>query len=229
MTAAAHSIHYLIVYGGLVGVAFLLVPQLAFRGEVRSPRTPFEQRIADLRYTVDQGLLGTGATLTRPRVQVRRTYSESLLPLAVTSSAAAAGVHAAVGPAHLSEGFLVGSFFVFSSLFQLGWAALVTTRPSRTLLVLGIGANLAFITLWGVTRTMGLPFGLTSGAEGVGPWDLSAVLWEVTVVATCLRQLRVSHGSTYVGSWMRWSAWARTWLVVSVLALGMLTVTGAGA
>ncbi|HSV37851.1 MAG TPA: hypothetical protein VLI04_03750 [Nocardioidaceae bacterium] len=229
MTAAAHSIHYLIVYGGLVGVAFLLVPQLAFRGEARAPRTPFEQRIADLRYTVDQGLLGTGATLTRPRVQHRRSYSPLVLPLAVTSSAAAAGVHAAVGPAHVSEGFLIGSFFVFSSLFQLGWAALVTTRPSRRLLVLGVGGNVAFIVLWGVTRTVGLPFGLTPGAEGVGAWDLSAVIWEATVVATCLMQLRVSHDLAYVGSWMRWSAWARTWLVVSVLALGMLTVMGAGA
>lgn len=227
MTLAAHSVHYLVTFGGLVGVAFLLIPQLAFRGELRTPRTPFEQRVADLRYTVELGLLGTGATLTRPRVRRPvRHYSPTLLPVAVTASAAAAGVHAAVTPPHLAEGALVGSFFVFSSLFQLGWAALMVLGPHRRLLELGAVVNAACIVLWGLTRTVGLPFGLLPGVEGVGPWDLSAVVWEGAVVGACLAQLR--QDPAYVGSWMRWSPVARTWLVVSVVALGMLTVTGAG-
>jgi len=220
---AVHALHYAIIVGGLVGVAFLLVPQFVHGEPV--PRTPEEQRIADLRYTVEAGLLGTGALLTRPRTQQTTTTSTTWLPIACTASAAAAGVHAAVGPAHLEEGLLIGSFFVLSSTAQLAWAALLLRRTTRTLLKLGVVGNAVCVALWAVTRTVGLPFGIIPGPEQVGGWDVAAVTWEVVVVAACCMQL--GKGPASVGSWDRWSLPARVWLVASVVALGLLSVTGA--
>jgi len=224
VTLAVHAAHYALVVGGLLGVALLLLPPLAGRA---APRTPQEQRIADLRYTAAVGLLGKGVLVAQPRpVRRARPVSELWLPLAVTSSATAAGVHAGVGPAHLEEGLLVGGFFVVSSMSQLAWAALALRGCSRALLHLGVAGNLACIALWVVTRTVGLPL---TGTEAVGPWGLTAVVAEAAVVAACLHQLSRGADESAVAPWGRWSWIARAWLVTSALALGLLTGTGAGA
>jgi len=223
VTFAVHAVHYALVIGGLLGVALLLLPRLAGRA---APRTPQEQRIADLRYTAAVGLLGTGVLVAQPRpIRRARPVSELWLPVAVTGSATAAGVHAAVGPAHLQEGLLVGGFFVVSSLGQLAWAALALRGCTRALLHVGAAGNLAIVALWVVTRTVGLPL---TGTEAVGPWDLTAVVAEAAVVAACLHQLSTGADESAVAPWGRWSWISRAWLVASAVALGLLTVTGAG-
>jgi len=230
VTFFAHSVHYLVVAGGLFGVLAMLTPQLIWRGETRVPRTAYEQRIADLRYAVETGMLGTGATVTRPVVRRTVAFSRTALPIAVTGSAAAAGAHAAVGPAHFEQSFPVAAFFVLAPVFQLLWALVAAERPRRTVLVTGAVVNAAFIALWAVTRTVGLPFRLLPGVEGVGPWDLFAVTSEAALVVACAVQLRQGPvvGDRRLGSWAHWSGAARAWLVVSLLALGLLSVTGAG-
>jgi len=226
VTFAAHSAHYLVLTGGLFGVLMMLAPRLVWRGETRAPRTSYERRIADLRYTAEVGMIGTGALLTRPMTTPDPTWSRTTLPLAFTASTAAAGAHAAVGPAHVEESFLVAAFFVVAPVVQLLWALLVVQRPRRTVLVVGAALNAAFIALWAVTRTVGLPFGLLPGVEGVGAWDLFTVTSEAVLVAACAVQLR--HDPQQLGSWTHWSPVARGWLVASVLALGLLSVAGSG-
>ncbi|HET7690723.1 MAG TPA: hypothetical protein VFK41_10110 [Nocardioidaceae bacterium] len=226
MTFAAHSVHYLVLTAGLLGVVAMLAPQLLWRGEPQAPRTSYERRIADLRYTSEAGMIGTGVLLTRPATRNEVSTSRTALPLAATASTAAAGAHAAVGPVHLQQAFLVAAFFVVAPVLQLLWAALVLQRPRRAVLLAGIVVNACFIALWAVTRTLGLPFGLLADVEPVGPWDLFTVVSEIVVVAACATQLR--QGPQRVGSWTHWSPAARAWLVVSLLALGMLSVTGAG-
>src|SRR6478609_285686 len=100
--------------------------------------------------------LADGATLTIERPPgspaqvppVRRRASRTLLPLAVVSSAAAAGVHAAMGPSHFSEGFLLGLFFAVSAMAQLAWAGLALTSGGALLLRLGVLLNLGCVALW---------------------------------------------------------------------------------
>ena len=226
MTFAAHSVHYLVLTAGLLGVVAMLAPQLLWRGEPRVPRTSYERRIADLRYTSEAGMIGTGVLLTRPEVRTPVACSRTALPVAVTASTAAAGAHAAVGPAHLEASFLVAAFFVVAPVTQLLWAALVLQRARRTFLVVGVAINSAFIALWAVTRTVGLPAGLLPGVEPVGAWDVFTVVTEFALVTACVAQLR--QGPARVGSWTQWSPVARGWLAVSLLALGFLSVTGAG-
>jgi hypothetical protein len=226
LTFAAHSVHYLVLTAGLLGVAAMLAPQLLWRGEPRAPRTSYERRIADLRYTFEAGMIGTGVLLTRPETRAPVSYSRTALPVAVTASTAAAGAHAAVGPTHVEESFLVAAFFVVAPVVQLLWAALVLQRPRRTALVLGAAVNTAFVALWAATRTVGLPFGLLPDVEPVGPWDLFTVVSEIALVTACAAQLR--QGPERVGSWTHWSPAARVWLAASLLALGFLSVTGAG-
>ena len=54
------------------------------------------------------------------------------------------------------------------------------------MLWLGIAGNLAVLTLWLISRTVGVP-GVGTGPEPLGPWDLTCALWEVVVVVGCLR------------------------------------------
>ena len=100
--------------------------------------------------------------------------------LAVSSSGAAAGVHAAILPHHAAEWWVVGAFFLAVTLAQAAWACLVSLDATRKRLVAGIVGSLGLVALWAVSRTVGLPFGL--GREAVGAWDLAAVAWELVVV-----------------------------------------------
>ncbi|MCW2764384.1 MAG: hypothetical protein JWO11_343 [Nocardioides sp.] len=247
----AHGIHYALVIGGVGGLGALLLPGLFDRARLRAPvRNDLERRIRVLRADVADGSLVTGipthARLSRSTVAVavatsvhaRATAAGSLapvhdtatrliLPLAIVSSLAAAGVHAAVGPAHLAEGTRFGLFFAVCALLQLAWAALATTQPHRRLLVAGFAGNLAVIALWTGTRTVGLP-GLLPGPEAVGAWDAASGAWELTTVAACAALLLGGRPERVEG-WSGWHPVARCWLVGSVLLLGVLSLGGAPA
>jgi hypothetical protein len=145
----------------------------------------------------------------------------------VVSSAAAAGVHAAVGPAHFREQTLFGLFFVGAAMAQVVWSTAAVIRSSRTLLVAGAVGNMALITLWLITRTVRLP-GLLPAPEPVGPWDLACVGWELVVVVACVRAVRLGHAQDPLATWVGWHHLARWWALASVVGLGLLSVSGAG-
>jgi len=148
------------------------------------------------------------------------------LPLAVVSTAAAAGVHAAVGPAHVREQTIVGVFFAVAALAQVGWSIAMVGRRPLSLVRAGAALNLGLIVLWLVTRTMGLP-GILPGPERVGAWDLACVTWEAVAVVACVRAL--DSGSAYrLAPWLRWDRRVRAWALVSAVCLGVLSISGAG-
>lgn len=232
----AHAIHYGIIVFGLVGVVLLLLPQhlhRSTRAHNRAPRDAHERRVQELRASLAQG--ATSATLTTQRppaaptgaMPARRQASRTLLPLAVVSSAAAAGVHAAMGPSHFSEGFLLGLFFAVSSMAQLAWASLALTSGGALLLRVGVLLNVGCVALWLVTRTLGLPFGLIPGPEAVGSWDVATVIWELVVAGCCLAALRRTPDAR-AASWDTWTRAPRVWLVVSVVVLAVLSFTAGG-
>lgn len=228
----AHTVHYAVVLGGALGLALLLLPHALerLRGESAPARSAHEDRVLRLRELAAVGRLaepGAALTVVRPVREVAPTSHTShtspaapaALPVALVSSAAAAGVHAAVGPAHLTDQPLVGMFFLACAAAQLGWTALFLARPGRALLEAGVVGNAALVTLWAVSRL--------SGSEPVGPWNLAATGWEVAVVLACVA-LKAPAGLRTAG-WFDWPGLARGWFIGSVLLLGLLSLSGAGA
>ena len=226
----AHLLHYGIIAAGLAGVAALLLPALLERvHHAGSPHDEHARRVGELRDRPSQGTLTIPATGHRrpPPAVDSDSYGAVLLPVVLISSLAAAGVHAAVAPMHLREGALVGSFFVACAGAQLAWAAVAWHRPSPAVLWSGILGNLAVLALWLVSRTVGIP-GVGGGPEPLGPWDLTCALWEVVIVVGCFRMLgEPDPDGPEPGAPVH--PFVLFWLVLSVLALGMLSVSGAAA
>jgi hypothetical protein len=225
----AHALHLLLVLLGLAGVAVLLFPQVQ---AARSRRTTFrppadatehEERVATLRAAVHSGRLTAVPETAASAPGSADRDSSTWRAVAVGSSVAAAGVHAAVFPHHLDEAVVVGVFFLAMTLGQAAWACLVSLEATRDRLVAGILGNLGLVALWGVSRTVGLP-GL--GREAVGGWDLAAVAWELVIVGACLVGLRrdTRERALALGGLGRvgWS-----WAALSAAALVLLTLTAA--
>lgn len=105
---------------------------------------------------------------------------------AVALSGAVALVHLLAMPGHLEEWWGYGAFFLVSAVAQGAYGvALLRRRSWRSLLPVGVVGNLAILTLYVATRTVGIPlFGPLAGeVEGVGPLDVSAAMLELTLVA----------------------------------------------
>ena len=221
----AHTVHYAVVLGGVLGLALLLGPQALerFRAGPRPARGTHEDRVRRLRELAAAGRLAEpGATLTVVRRPAREAAgpAPAALPVALVSSAAAAGVHAAVGPAHLAEQPLIGIFFLACAAAQLGWTALVLARPTRPLAEAAVVGNVALLALWAASRLV--------GAEPVGPWDLAAAVWEIAVVAGCVALLH-APGRVRSSAPLDWPLLAQGWTACSVLLLALLSLSGAGA
>lgn len=237
-TAVAHDIHYAVLGVGLLGLLALLGPQL-LGGAGRVAHDEHAVRVRALAAQIASGSLGEpGLPVTAlpaapavPAAPAERPRSEAavrrLVPLAVVSSAAAAGVHAAVGPAHFREQVLFGVFFAASALAQIAWSLLMAVRPSRALLVAAVVGNSAVLLLWATTRTVGLP-GLLPNPEAVGRWDLCCAAWELVVLIAAAQALRLDVDPR-LPAWEDWEPLARAWALASAVALVVLTVSGAGA
>ncbi|MET3962150.1 hypothetical protein ABIE44_002084 [Marmoricola sp. OAE513] len=227
----AHGVHYAVLVIGLLGLGVLLGPQLVGGRRLQPPRDEHEGRVAELHRQIASGSLGV-ATVAPPLVfsTVRRATGAALLPIAVISSTAASGVHAAMGPAHFRELPLFGLFFAFSAIAQILWSVAVVLTPSRRLLLVGLVGNAAVVALWAATRTVGLPLGLMPTPEALGPWDLACAGWEIAVVVACVRMLRLGRAvDLRLSSFDFWPRSACAWMIASSVLLGALTVSGAGA
>lgn len=136
--------------------------------------------------------------------------------------------HAVAMPHHATENLSFGVFFFLSSFVQFGWATVALTCPCRGLLWHGVAVNVLLIELWVVTRTTGLPFGLQSGPEGIGAWDMAAKVWELGALACCLHLL-LTGGGRVSGRGRGGSRVVRTVALASLAALLVLAWAGAPA
>lgn len=117
----------------------------------------------------------------------------NLRVLLAVLSVVAAGIHGTVFPAHAREGMAVGAFFAFATLFQLGWALLVVTRPSRRLLLVGAAANAAMVAAWVISRSVGVPFGPDAGhPEAIGFADTVTTTYEAALALIAVYLVRGS-------------------------------------
>ena len=224
-SALAHGVHYAVLGIGLVGLLALLAPQWTGRHRPVEPRTEHELRVAALLRQIADGSRGLLENVVLDGPRTRRPAS-AVLPVAVISSTAAAGVHAAVCPAHFRESAVFGLFFAGSAVAQVLWSVAMVLRPSRRLVRGAVAGNASVLVLWAVTRTVGLPFGLLPRPEAIGPWDLSCGAWELVVVLTCATLLR-RRGDLRVPTFDFWPRSAHVWLIASSVVLGALTVSGA--
>ena len=100
------------------------------------------------------------------------------------AAAAGAGViHLAFGPEHLDEYLPLGIGFIAAGVLQIGWAVGIARHESRLLLRLGALFSLAFIGVYLMSRTVGLPLGPEAfEPEPFGAADLLCCALEIPVV-----------------------------------------------
>jgi hypothetical protein len=104
--------------------------------------------------------------------------------------AGAGAIHLAMAPSHMGESAVEGAGFLAAAWVQLLLAAAVLLRPSRRVLAAVAGSGVAFIAVWVVSRTAGLPFGAHSGhAESVSIVDGACVALEAVAVLVAVAQL----------------------------------------
>ncbi len=101
-------------------------------------------------------------------------------------------MHALAMPEHFKEWWGYGTFFLIVALAQVLLSDALLYRPQRRLFLAGVVGNLAVITLYAVTRTVGIPlFGPHAGEiEEVGLVDSVALVAELTLLAPLLSLLR---------------------------------------
>jgi len=103
--------------------------------------------------------------------------------LLATLSLIAAVIHLVMVPDHTSESLALGLGFAAAGWFQLTFGIALLVRPARAWLVAGALGNVGFVSVWLLSRTTGLPFGLEGGvAQPAGAIDIVCALAEALVV-----------------------------------------------
>src|SRR5688572_7161516 len=79
--------------------------------------------------------------------------------IAAGLSLGAAAIHLSVIGVHYAEYPPHGVLFAILAWAQAAWAVVYLRRPVRSLAVAAVMGNAGVVAVWGVSRTMGLPFG----------------------------------------------------------------------
>jgi hypothetical protein len=226
-SAVAMLVHTTLVPAGCGAVAALVVMSRRTPSAARSSLTPSaSDRAAALRAVaadhqlavVRPALPAAPAGSSRPVLTTRTVTWQ----LAAVCTVASGVVHAVATPHHATEHVAFGVFFFLCTFGQFGWATMALTSPTPSLLWSGLGLNVLLIGLWVVTRTVGLPLGLTSGPEGIGAWDVAATVWELGALACCVRLLLTGSRPALVparsGVWVVRAAVAASGVAVLAVA-----------
>src|SRR5918995_213494 len=113
---------------------------------------------------------------------------------AAALSLIAALTHAWAMPEHFEEWWGYGAFFLVATAAQACYGLALLRWRGRLLLLLGVMGNLSIVSLWAVTRTVGIPFFGPHAAEveGVGAVDVLATAAELALVTVLLAALLAS-------------------------------------
>ncbi len=113
---------------------------------------------------------------------------------AAVLSLVAGAVHLWGMPHHYAEWWGYGAFFLVVALGQVLLSDGLLYRPRRRLFLMGIVGNLAVITVYLATRSVGIPlFGPHAGdVEGIGVVDLAATIVESALVIGLVTLTRIS-------------------------------------
>jgi hypothetical protein len=132
--------------------------------------------------------------MTRGRGLGREDLRDLARCWAAFASLGAGLVHLAVVQEHLAEWWLYGVFFAALGVAQVGWALAALARDTAPVLRPVVLVNLGVVSLWAVTRTVGLPVGPEPWQpEPAGRPDVLATLLEVAVVVALLVVARTTR------------------------------------
>lgn len=116
---------------------------------------------------------------------------KSIVYVAAALSMAAALIHLWATPAHFTEWWGYGSFFVSAALAQGVCGILLLRWPDKRLFYAGIAGNLMIVSLFVAGYTAGMPFGPHAGTvHPVNMLGLSATTAEVLLILTLLTLAR---------------------------------------
>ena len=150
------------------------------------------------------------------------TWRDIVLMALAFLSVAAATLHFAVIEQHFAEYWLYGAFFIAVGLFELVWALLAVSAPSRPLYWASAVINILTIVAYVITRTVGLLVGPAAHeTEMIGFGDLAATTFEAMLVVGSLLLLFRSWGQSRVRT-------GTSEAVIGTLALGVTAVTVLG-
>jgi hypothetical protein len=94
-------------------------------------------------------------------------------------------IHFAMMGEHAGVSWTHGLFFATVGWLQLAIAATIVFRPTRPVLVVGIAVNVAILTVWVLTRTVGIAIGGDGTPEAWGKVDgLCAVFEGIAILAS---------------------------------------------
>jgi len=133
---------------------------------------------------------------------VNQSLSVSGRVLLAVLLGAAGAIHLAMVPSHMDSSTSEGVGFALVGWFQIGLGLWILASPSRNLLRLVMVANVAFLGVWAISRTWGLPVGDHAGhPHDVAFVDLACVGIEIaTVVAAALLLEHPNWGRTWHGA-----------------------------
>lgn len=115
-----------------------------------------------------------------PRTMTAMTLMNGLVAIALVGAAA---IHFIETPSHFAEDALYGWFFVFMGVGQSIGALLLLVKPRRLLYGAVAMGNLAIVSLWVVTRTIGVPLGPQVGnVESARVADVTATAFELVAI-----------------------------------------------
>jgi len=146
--------------------------------------------------------------------------------IAGSLSLVAGAIHFAFAPDHMFEDWRPGWFFLALGWFQLVWAVVVITKPSRTALLAGIAASAGTMTVWAFSRTVGLPasFGVV-GVEPVGLADELSTILEGLIILLSLMLLASPGWAAQKVHLPRTSLALTSGMVAVALVAGSLSLT----
>jgi hypothetical protein len=146
--------------------------------------------------------------------------SPALRWLLAALSFAAGVIHLVMVPQHAQEAMRAGLAFAFVGWFQIALGIALVVRPTRTWIRVAILANVAFVAVWLISRSVGLPdWTGDGGVEQTAAVDALCVGFEVALIIGAVTVLLAPKAL---------ERWARSALVVvSVVVAGILVATTA--
>jgi hypothetical protein len=149
--------------------------------------------------------------------------------VAIASLFGCAVIHTTVIQPHLIEWMPAGFFFLGLSVLEGSLAFALLVAPSRWMYRIALATTVATLVLWGVSRTMGLPFGPEAFTpEAIGRPDIIATTLGV-IRLEALLELGRGWRPSGVASPNRPARWALGAAVVAAVAtFTAVGVTGGG-
>ncbi len=129
-----------------------------------------------------QGMSGSDVGRRSPRPTSVGTVLRWVVAALMLGSGA---IHFAMMGEHAGVSWTHGLFFATAGWLQLGLAAMIGFRPTKPVITLGVVLNVALLTVWVLTRTVGIAIGGDGTPEAWGNVDgLCAAFEGLAIVAS---------------------------------------------